>query len=224
MRTARTRALNERSKRYFSRVDVSEFQSNWVATTKSPTDTLRRNLPSRSLLVGSAAANLPMTAQEFLDWDSRQSLRHEFVRGDVFAMAGADERQLMVTGNVYVALRAHLHGTPCRTFITDMKLRVEAADCYFCPDVMVTCSSVDAADPLIKREPLLVVEVLSPGTAAYDRGDKFAAYRLVPSLRELLLIDTDSRRCDLYRKGDDGLWVLRPFEPAAGRATGKRQS
>ena len=72
-----------------------------------------------------------MTAQEFLVWDARQPLRHEFVRGDVFAMAGAEERHVTVAGNVYVALRAHLRGTPCRTFITDMKLRVEAADCYF---------------------------------------------------------------------------------------------
>lgn len=163
--------------------------------------------------MGHAAAKTPMTAQEFLVWDAHEPLRHEFVRGEAFAMAGAEERHVMVAGNVYVALRAHLRGTPCRTFITDMKLRVEAADCFFYPDVMVTCSSVDAADPLIKREPLLVVEVLSPSTAAYDRGDKFAAYRLLPSLSELLLVDPDSRRCDLYRKGADGLWVLHPFEP-----------
>ncbi len=163
--------------------------------------------------MGHAAAKTPMTAQQFLFWDAHEPLRHEFVRGDVFAMAGAEERHVTVAGNVYVALRAHLRGTPCRTFITDMKLRVEAADCYFYPDVMVTCSGVDAADPLIKREPVLVVEVLSPSTAAYDRGDKFAAYRLLSSLREVLLVDPDSRRCDLYRKGADGLWVLHPFEP-----------
>ena len=163
--------------------------------------------------MGHAAANTPMTARDFLAWDAREALRHEFVHGDVYAMAGAEERHVMVAGNVYVALRAHLRGTPCRTFITDMKLRIEAANCFFYPDVMVTGSAVDAADPLIKREPVLVVEVLSPGTAAYDRGDKFAAYRLLASLRELLLIDPDSRRCDLYRKGTDGLWVLHPFEP-----------
>lgn len=117
-----------------------------------------------------------MTAQEFLAWDALEPMRHEFVRGEVLAMAGAEERHVMVAGNVYVALRAHLRGTPCRTFITDMKLRIEAANCFFYPAVMVTCSAVDAADPLIKREPVLVVEVLSPGTAACDRGDKFAAY------------------------------------------------
>jgi Uma2 family endonuclease len=95
-----------------------------------------------------------------------------------------------------------------------MKLRVDAADCFYYPDVMVSCSAADAADPLVKREPVLLVEVLPPSTAAFDRGDKFADYRLLPSLREYLLVDADKRRCDLYRKGSDGLWVLHPAEPA----------
>ncbi len=163
--------------------------------------------------MGQAAARLEMTAADFLAWDAKQTLRHEFVRGEVFAMAGAGEAHVTAALNCAMALRQHLRGSPCRTFITDMKLRVEAADAFFYPDVMVTCSAADAADPQIKREPVLLVEVLSPATAAYDRGDKFAAYRRLASLREYLLVDPDSRRCDLYRKGDDGLWVLHPFEP-----------
>jgi len=163
--------------------------------------------------MGSAAEKLRMSAQDFLAWDATQSLRHEFVAGEVFAMAGAGEAHVTVALNVAMALRQQLAGTPCRTFITDMKLRVEAADAFFYPDVMVTCSAADAGDALVKREPVLLVEVLSPATAAYDRGDKFAAYRKLPSLREYLLVDTDSRRCDLFRRRDDGLWVLHPVEP-----------
>jgi Uma2 family endonuclease len=163
--------------------------------------------------MGVAAEKLHMSASDFLAWDATQTLRHEFVAGEVFAMAGAGEAHVTVALNVAMALRQHLAGSPCRTFISDMKLHVDAADAFFYPDVMVTCSAADAGDPLIKREPLLLVEVLSPATAAYDRGDKFAAYRTLPGLREYLLVDTDSRRCDLYRKGDDGLWVLHPFEP-----------
>lgn len=162
--------------------------------------------------MGNAATQLRMSVQEFLAWDETQSVRHEFVDGEVFAMAGAGEAHVTVALNVAMWLRQHLAGTPCRTFITDMKLRVEAADAVFYPDVMVTCSAIDATDPLVKREPVLLVEVLSPATAAYDRGDKFAAYRKLPALREYLLVDTDSRRCDVYRKGEDGLWVLHPFE------------
>jgi Uma2 family endonuclease len=162
--------------------------------------------------MGHAAAVHRMTASDFIAWDATQTVRHEFVGGEVFAMAGAGEAHVTVAGNLYVHLRQHLAGSPCRTFITDMKLHVEAADAFFYPDVMVTCSAVDAGDPLVKRAPVLLAEVLSPSTEAYDRGAKFAAYRLLPSLREVLLVDTDGRRCDLFRKGDDGLWVLHPAE------------
>jgi Uma2 family endonuclease len=169
--------------------------------------------------MGQAALNLPLSAADFLAWDATQTTRHEFVRGEVFAMAGAGERHVTAAGNVYLALRQHLAGTPCRTFITDMKLRVEAADAFFYPDVMVTCSPRDAEQSHVKSEPVLLVEVLSPATAAFDRGDKFAAYRGLPSLKEVLLVDPDLRRCDLFRRQalDEGeAWVLHPTEPGAG--------
>ncbi len=164
--------------------------------------------------MGQAFAYKGMTAEEFLAWDEHQTIRHEFVRGEVFMMAGGEDHNNTLAGNLYVALRQHLRGTPCRVFANDVKLRVEAADCYFYPDLMVTCSTLDAASRLIKREPKLVVEVLSPSTAAYDRGAKFADYRALPTLEEYLLVDMQSRRCDLFRKqAADGLWVLHPFEP-----------
>lgn len=163
--------------------------------------------------MGQAALQLPMSADDFLAWDAQQTIKHEFVRGEVFAMAGAGEAHVTLSLNVAMALRQHLHGSPCRTFITDMKLRVEAANAFYYPDVMVTCSHADAGDAMVKREPVLLVEVLSSSTAAYDRGEKFAAYRQIRSLREYLLIDPDTRRCDLFRLGTDGLWVLHPFEP-----------
>ena len=162
--------------------------------------------------MGHAALHLPMTADEFMAWDATQTIKHEYVDGELFAMAGADKAHVTLTGNVYTALRQHLRGSPCRTYMLDTKLRVEAANCYFYPDVLVTCSKEDAAERAIVREPVLVVEVLSPSTAGYDRGDKFAAYRRLTSLRGYVLIDPESRRCDVYRRGDNGLWVLHPFE------------
>ncbi|MDP1899594.1 MAG: Uma2 family endonuclease [Rubrivivax sp.] len=153
-----------------------------------------------------------MSADEFLAWDEGQTVRHEFVRGEVFMMTGGEDRNVTVAGNLYIALRQHLRGSPCRVYGLDVKLRVEAADCYFYPDLMVTCSVADAADRLIKREPVLVAEVLSPSTAAFDRGDKFADYRQLPSLVEYLLVDVKRQRCDLHRKGADGLWVLHPTQ------------
>jgi Uma2 family endonuclease len=163
--------------------------------------------------VGYALENRPMTAAEFLAWEEAQTIKYEFVRGEVFAMTGGVDRNNTVAGNLYMCLRQHLRGTPCRVYGSDVKLRVEAADCFFYPDLMVTCSAADLADRLIKREPVLVAEVLSPSTAGHDRGAKFADYRRLPTLNEYLLVDVDRRQCDLYRKGADGLWVLHPSGP-----------
>jgi Uma2 family endonuclease len=163
-----------------------------------------------------------LRADEYLAWEATQSERHEFIAGTVirlekvgpaFVETSASEAHVTAALSLAIALRQHLAGTPCRTFITDMKLHVQAADAYFYPDVTVTCGAADAASPNIKREPMLLAKVLSPGTAAYDRGDKFAAYRRIATLREYLLVDPDTRRADLYRLGPDGLWVLHPDEP-----------
>ncbi len=162
--------------------------------------------------MGNIAFKPTMSAADFLEWDRTQEIRHEFVDGEVFAMAGAEDRHVTVALNVSMALRQHLSGTPCRTFMADTKLHVAAADSYFYPDVLVTCDAADHANRLIKSNPKLIVEVLSPSTAAYDRGDKFARYRMIGALQEYVVIDIDSRRTDVYRKGADGLWVLHPFE------------
>lgn len=175
--------------------------------------TRRMELAVAEPRVGYALEKPRITATEFLAWDETQPLKHEFVRGEVFAMTGGIDRHNTVAGNLYIALRRHLRGTPCRVYGGDVKLRIEAADCFFYPHLMVTCSAADLADRLIKREAVFVVEVLSPLTASFGRGGKFADYRRLPSLAEYLLVDVDRRCCDLYRKGADGLWVLHPSGP-----------
>lgn len=165
--------------------------------------------------MGQAAEKLKFTAEEFLAWDDAQTVKHEYADGDVYAMAGVEDRHATVMLNCAMALRQHLRGTPCRVFATDVKLRVEASNAYFYPDVFVTCSEADQASPRIKRDASLVIEVLSPSTAGDDRGEKFAHYRASETLREYVLIDLDTRRSDVYRKGPDGLWVLHPFEAGA---------
>ena len=158
-----------------------------------------------------AAQKTVFTATDYLVWESGQLERHEFLDGEVFAMAGAEDRHVTVSMNLAFALRQHLSGSPCRTFMSDMRLQVAAANSYFYPDVLVTCSALDLASPMVKTEPKLIAEVLSPSTAAYDRGLKFSHYRSLASLEEYVLIDLDTRSTDCFRKGDDGLWVLHPF-------------
>ena len=161
--------------------------------------------------MGQAAPKTVFTAADYLAWEPAKLDRHEFIDGEVFAMAGAEDRHVTVAGNLYIALRQHLSGSPCRTYMSDMRLHIAAANSYFYPDVLVTCSALDLASAMVKTEPKLIAEVLSPSTAAHDRGLKFSHYRSLASLEEYLLIDLDSRSTDCYRKGADGLWVLHPF-------------
>lgn len=161
--------------------------------------------------MGRAAQTPIFSAPDYLAWEAAQPERHEFIDGEVFAMAGAEDRHVTVAMNLAFALRQHLSGSPCRTYMSDMRLHVAAANSYFYPDVLVTCSPLDLANAMVKSEPQLIVEVLSPTIAAYDRGLKFGHYRTLPSLKEYLLVDLDTRASDCYRKGADGLWVLHPF-------------
>lgn len=161
--------------------------------------------------MGQPAHKPTFSATDYLAWEPSQLDRHEYIDGEVFAMAGAEDRHVTVSLNVAMALRQHLSGSACRTYISDMRVRVASANSYFYPDVLVTCSAGDAARPIFKTEPKLIIEVLSTSTAAYDRGLKFSYYRSLQSLEEYVLIDHDTRSTDVYRKGPDGLWVLHPF-------------
>lgn len=158
------------------------------------------------------AAKPLFDAPAYLAWEAEQAEKHKYPDGAVFARGGASDVHVTLAGNVAMALRNHLRGSPCRVFISDMKLQVEAANAFFYPDVFVTCAESDRAHSHYKAAPSLVVEVLSPTTSAYDRGAKFAAYRKLPSLREYALVDTERHSIDLFRRGDSGHWVLYPFE------------
>ena len=148
-----------------------------------------------------------MGLEAFLDWENRQSARHEFYRGEVFAMVGARRVHGIVALNVATALKSRLKGNPCMVFIENMKLRV-ADDALFYPDVFVTCDERDLRTEMVFGHPTLIVEVLSESTQAFDRGAKFAAYRSLASLREYLLIDPDLRTVELFRRNAAGLFEL----------------
>ena len=155
------------------------------------------------------------SGEDFLAWEAHQSVKHEFLAGEVFAMAGARDAHVTIAGNVFMLLRAHTRGTPCRTYIADMKLRVAAADAYFYPDVFVTCDPRDQMSDTWKSHARLVVEVLSESTEGYDRGRKFQNYRLLDSLQEYVVIDPEARTVDVFRRAADRQWELHPYEGGA---------
>ena len=122
-------------------------------------------------------------------------------------MVGARRTHERVVANLVRHFGNQLDGTPCQVFSAGMKLQV-ADDTVFYPDIMVTCDRADLAADLALRAPTLVIEVLSPGTQSYDRSQKFAIYRRLPSLKEYILVDPDTRRVEGFRRGADDLWVL----------------
>ena len=157
--------------------------------------------------MGNALARAPLDRNLYLKWEAEQPGRNEYLAGEIFAMVGVRREHALVSLTLGSRLRSHLKGKGCQTFVADMKLFVEAADAYFYPDVMVTCDPRDATADLAIAHPILVIEILSEGTAAFDRGNKFAAYRQLPSLVEYLLVDIEAHRLELYRREADR-WLL----------------
>ena len=156
-----------------------------------------------------------ISVEDYLAGEAVSPIKHEYVAGEVFAMAGASDAHVTVAGNLFAMLRAHVRGGPCRVYIADMKLRIDLAQAFFYPDVFVTCNAADLGEATAKQHPKAIIEVLSESTEGYDRGGKFAAYRRLPSLEEYVLIDSRTRSVEVFRRHSEG-WVLQPV-PDDGR-------
>ncbi|MBK7459491.1 MAG: Uma2 family endonuclease [Rubrivivax sp.] len=148
-----------------------------------------------------------LSLEAYLAWEEGQAEKHEFYRGEVFAMVGARRVHGRVVGNLVREFGTSLKGSPCQVFHEGMKVQI-GDDTVLYPDVFVTCDEADLVTDRIFTAPTLVVEVLSPSTQACDRSQKFALYRRIPALREYILVDPDTRRVEGFRRGSDGLWVL----------------
>ena len=147
---------------------------------------------------------------KFLAFEQTSPEKHEYVKGDMYAMVGASLRHGRIALNLASELNARSAGGPCRVYASDAKVRIDAADACFYPDVVVSCDPSDVG-PLVLTRPCLVVEVLSPSTAAYDRGAKFAAYRQLASLVQFVVVETDRVAVDVFHRAGEGTWVLRSY-------------
>lgn len=165
--------------------------------------------------MGDAQPVIRLDFDAYLKWEAAQPGKHEYFAGDVFAMVGARRSHVTVTGNLFAVFRAHLRGGSCRVYASDMKLRIAAANASFYPDVIITCDPRDHAADLYLEHPTLIVEVLSEATSAFDRGEKFAAYRRLDGLREFAIVDVEARRVECFRRDSSGHWVLYEFEGSA---------
>lgn len=151
-----------------------------------------------------------MTLDAYLAWEAGQADKNEFYQGDVYAMVGARRVHGLVTGNVFAAIKRQIKGSPCLAFVEGMKVQANANSVFY-PDVFVTCDAADLKTDYLFKAPIVVVEVLSDSTQAFDRGLKFAAYRQIAALKEYVLIDPDTRVIEVYRRGADGLFTLNDF-------------
>ncbi len=144
------------------------------------------------------AESLPrMGVEEYLSYERQSDIRHELVDSYLYAMTGASDRHEEIAGNLFAALYAHLRGTPCRVYGSNLKIRVE--NNFYYPDLFVRCGS-SRGDPYYKSDPVLIVEVLSPTTQRYDRGDKRLAYQQLATLQEYIVISQDEVSIELYRR------------------------
>jgi len=159
----------------------------------------------------------PKPHLSFEDWlaAERESLdeRTEYIGGEVFAMAGGTAEHNAIISNINREIGNQFKGRPCHVYASGMTLHIESADAGKYPDLMALCGEQrfhdDRRDLLLN--PSLICEVLSSSTEGYDRGDKFALYRTVPSLKEYLLVAQHRVQVDLYTRDDAGRWMLSSF-------------
>ncbi len=149
----------------------------------------------------------------YLAGENDGSLRHEFVDGRIFAMAGASERHNTVKLNIASPLHASIE-EPCRVFDGDMKLRVDQGEDvrFYYPDIFVSCAS-ESADDYVRRDAVLIIEIISPSTERTDRYEKFSAYVGLPMLSEYALVEQGIPSVELYRRRTG--WQLEHFGPGA---------
>jgi Uma2 family endonuclease len=156
-----------------------------------------------------------MTEAEYLEFERASELRHEYYNGEIFAMTGASEEHNSICMSAGFLLYGQLRNRPCRVYQSDMKVKVEAAKLYTYPDLVVRCGEAQFVDDKFDTllNPVVIIEVLSPSTERYDRGDKFGHYRKIPTLREYLLVSQNKPHIERYLRQDDGKWE---FSDATG--------
>ncbi|MBC8123466.1 MAG: Uma2 family endonuclease [Gemmatimonadaceae bacterium] len=156
----------------------------------------------------------PLSAIEYLEWEKCQQVRHEYISGEIFAMTGGSKAHSAIAVNLTAEVRTHLRSGPCQVFNADTKVQISADGPFFYPDLSVTCDERDNQPGYTAQYPCLIVEVLSPSTEAFDRGEKFRHYRRLASLQEYVLVDSHQPGVECYRRSSENnqLWVLQTYD------------
>ncbi len=151
-----------------------------------------------------------ISEQDYLDGEKFSDIRHEYVDGQVFAMAGSSKRHNRIAGNFY---RSFMNKGDCEAYQSDIKVRLQHRKTYYYPDVVVICEE-EAGDEYYLESPCLVVEVLSRSTRQRDYQEKLLAYQTIPSLKTYLIASQDEMNIDQFHKDDQGNWWVSHFRRA----------
>ncbi|HYW20239.1 MAG TPA: Uma2 family endonuclease [Nodularia sp. (in: cyanobacteria)] len=150
-----------------------------------------------------------LTVAEYLEAEKSSDIRHEYIGGQVFAMAGASEEHNLISTNIIAILRPHLRGSSCRAFMSDMKVKVKVqnAEILYYPDILVTCDSEDK-ERYFKTRPSLIIEVLSDSTETTDKREKRINYQMLDSLQEYVLVYQNQIKVEVYRREVADNWSM----------------
>jgi Uma2 family endonuclease len=144
-----------------------------------------------------------LSVEDYLEGERRSEIRHEYLGGAVYAMAGTSREHNLISLNIASALRSHLRGRPCQVFVADLKVRLQVAsdEIFYYPDVMVTCDPRDT-ERYFNRFPKVLIEVLSPETERTDRREKFLSYTQIETLEEYVLVAQDKMEVTVFRRAN----------------------
>lgn len=159
------------------------------------------------------------TFEEYLDWEEQQPEKHELIDGEVvrknrepLAMVGVTIRHGQTVTNIQSALKSKLRGSPCRAYGPEVRLHVSATGDSFYPDVFISCDRSAESEREVLDAAIVIMEVLSPSTAAYDSGTKMRVYIGLPSLLAYVLVDPDRHTIQTLTR-ENGCWILRDIAP-----------
>ncbi len=169
-----------------------------------------------------AESGIRYTPEEYLRREYDAQEKHQYYHGEIYAMAGGTAEHSFIIANLTGELHSRLKGGRCRVFDSNLRVRIPRTTLYTYPDVGVICGEIDF-DPLDKRRttllnPSLLVEVLSPSTEAWDRGEKLQSYIQIESLREYVLVSSQTASVETFLRQADGTWLYTPTRPPAAAA------
>jgi Uma2 family endonuclease len=165
--------------------------------------------------MGLPAERKRMSPEEYLAFERASDVKHEYADGEVFDMSGGTMAHSHIAANLILELGTGLRGRPCRVLTSDMRIGIPSSSRYLYPDASVVCGRPEFEDETrdVLRNPVVVIEVLSDSSEAYDRGDKFEQYRSLTSTKEYVLASQKTPRIEVFTRQPEGSWLLRVYGP-----------